>query len=303
MNSKNCVVSYENPDTDGVACSIAMAYLLSVQELDKYVPVVIGDINSETEYVLEALHFNKPTKLSGMGLDVLSYVLVDTHHVLQLPKDFPYDKVKMIIDHHPGGDEGQFSNALIDNRKTGAAASIVAERYFSSGHNEEAMLRLLALAIVSNTLNFNAPSTTLFDRNMFSRINIMYPISEQVISEMFEARSKVLFQDMKAALVSDVKLVNSGIGTVGISQLEVYDLLARINAEAIIAELGALEKRDGIIYIFNGVDIKTRKTIVICAGNLGRTLTRKIFCLPFDNGYELFDRILLRKTDFFPKIN
>ncbi len=303
MKNRNCVVSYENPDTDGVACSIAMAYLLSIQEADNYVPAVIGNINAETEYVLEELHFNKPMKLEEIGMDVSSYVLVDTHHVLQLPKDFPYDKVKMVIDHHPGGNNRQFSNALIDNRKIGAAASIVAERYFHAGHNEEAILRLLALAIVSNTLNFTAPSTTVFDRSMFHRINNMYPISEQLISAMFEARSKVLFQDMKAALASDVKLVNSDIGTVGISQLEVYDLLAGIDVETVMSELKAFEKKDGIVYLFNGVDIKMGKSIVICAGDLGRALAGKIFNLPFDNGYELFDRVLLRKTDFFPNIN
>lgn len=302
MKNRNIVVSYENPDMDGVACSIAMAGLLSDEESDEYIPAVIGKVDAETEYVLEELHIDKPGKLEETDMDALSYVLVDTHHILQLPGNFPYDKVKMIIDHHPNGDDEKFPHAYIDNRKTGAAASIVAERYFDSGNHEERMLRLLSMAIVSNTLNFSAPSTTAFDRNIYNRINDRYPVSEKLISSMFEERSKVLFLDMKGALVSNVKLVQSHVGKVGISQLEIYDLLAGINVETIRTELEALEKNNGMIYLFNGVDIKTKKTIVISAGRSGRDLLRRMFQLPFDNGYELFDRILLRKTDFFPRL-
>lgn len=43
MNKINIVTSYVNPDTDGVACSIAMAKLLSVGG-KQWFPVLLGSM-------------------------------------------------------------------------------------------------------------------------------------------------------------------------------------------------------------------------------------------------------------------
>ena len=124
MNN-NYVMSYINPDTDGIACTIAMAKLLSLKN-ENWIPVVFGSIGRETLFVLNSLEISIPS--TDILLDeVEKIVLVDTHHKSQLPIDFPYDKVVSIIDHHPNGDEDLFPIADILNQKIGAAASLVAE--------------------------------------------------------------------------------------------------------------------------------------------------------------------------------
>src|SRR2546430_15593258 len=51
--------------------------------------------------------------LGGSLVDAEEVVLVDTHHVRQLPEAFPFDRVVEVIDHHPGGDVATFSKASI----------------------------------------------------------------------------------------------------------------------------------------------------------------------------------------------
>ena len=169
MSKTNIVISYSNPDTDGVACSIAMAKLLSMQDEQQWVPMILGSIGEETQFVLQQLNLRGPTILPSFA-NVDKITLVDTHHKAQLPQDFPFERVVTIIDHHPNGDDQLFSTATITNQKIGAAASIVAKLFIDQGVMDISMLQLLGFAILSNTLNFSAPSTTNFDRDIYAQI-------------------------------------------------------------------------------------------------------------------------------------
>jgi inorganic pyrophosphatase/exopolyphosphatase len=301
--TRNFVMSYSNPDTDGVACSIALAKLLTLVEGKKYHPIIQGSLSAETEYVLDWIGLKKPESRSLTG-DISSIALVDTHHKAQLPEDFPFDKVRLIVDHHPNGDDELFFNAKIDNRKIGAAASIIAEMYLLQDNHDQEMLSLLGLAIVSNTLNFIAPSSSDYDMKIYKQIDALYPFTEDIISGMFMQRSSVLQKSLEAALLSDFKTFETKRGIVGIAQMEVYDLMTKINIEEARDTLIRIAHKKGLCYcLFNGVDIKERKSIVVCANAEAEQLADKIFNVPFEKGYSVFDRILLRKTDFIPSLN
>ncbi|MCL2079660.1 MAG: DHH family phosphoesterase [Oscillospiraceae bacterium] len=298
----NIVTSYPNPDTDGVACSIAMANLLSSQK-EEWIPVVLGSIGDETSFVLKHLGLTPPDSdafLSGTE----KITLVDTHHKAQLPPDFPFDKVVSIVDHHPNGNEDLFSNATIVNEKVGAAASLVAQMHFERKRIDKPILALLGFAILSNTLNFSAPSTTEFDRNMFNEIIGIVPISDDLIDEMLEQRSLVLKRDMYTALCSDFKVFDTKSGEVGISQIEAYNLEALIDIPQTIAALQCIAAEKQLTFcLFNGADIKSKRSIVLGVNDESKKLLCSIFQLEQYEEPQIFDRILLRKTDFIPQLN
>ena len=50
------VVGHKNPDTDSISSAIAYAYLKNVCDEGKYIPARAGQINQETQYVLNAFH-------------------------------------------------------------------------------------------------------------------------------------------------------------------------------------------------------------------------------------------------------
>ena len=90
----NYVLSYINPDTDGIACSIAMAKLLSLEN-EKWLPGFFGSIGEETMFILKQLNIPMVNK-EVLFDETEKIVLVDTHHKAQLPVDFPYNKVVLI---------------------------------------------------------------------------------------------------------------------------------------------------------------------------------------------------------------
>lgn len=281
------VVSYPNPDTDGVAC------VLSVAKYYDFLPVMQGRISPETEYVLERLALAPPKRLDRMA-DAESIVLVDTHHLSQIGPAFPADKVIKVIDHHPGGDEQAFYNAQIDNRKIGAAASIVGEMYLQRGDIEKNICKLLQYAIVSNTLNFTAPATSEFDRNIFNRLNALYSVSNHELNEMLHHRKS---DDVMA----DTKYFSFGKGRIAIAQVEEYGL--RITVDEVKKALHTLDKRDELLFsIWNGVDIESGKSTVVFSDGLSDAEAIRLFSYDVRDGVYRTDRILLRKTDFIPAL-
>ena len=166
------------------------------------------------------------------------------------------------------------------------------------------ILHLLGAAILSNTLNFSAPSTANFDRDTYAKIESITQISEEFINGMFEQRSVILKEDIYTALYSDFKVFDTKFGRVGISQIEAYNLETLIDVSATVSTLERIshEKRIGLCF-FNGVDIKTKRSIVLAANHESADLLCKIFKLDSYNVPQIFDRILLRKTDFVPLLN
>jgi len=54
------VFGHKNPDTDSVAAAIAYADLKRQLTGGKYVPARLGDVNSETKFVLDYFKFQCP---------------------------------------------------------------------------------------------------------------------------------------------------------------------------------------------------------------------------------------------------
>lgn len=302
MNKINIVTSYSNPDTDGIACSIAMTQLLS-REDEKWFTVVLGSLGPETTFVLK--HLGIPFPNLTISLDEADkIVLVDTHHKAQLPADFPFNKVVTIIDHHLNGDDHLFPFATILNEKVGAAASLVAKRYIDNNINNIRILSLLGYAILSNTLNFSAPSTTDFDKEVFNQISAIAPIDMESIDEMFRQRSLILKRDIYAALCADFKVFDTKFGKVGISQIEAYNLESQIDVSQFLSALKRIaNERKLNLCMFNGVDIKSKQSLVLAANKESQELLCSIFQLDKYSEPQIFDRILLRKTDFIPQLS
>ena len=77
-NNKVYVVGHKNPDTDSICSAIAYSYLLNATNKYNAVPVRLGEVNRETEYVLKRFGVEHP-------------VLLKT--VKQKVEDLNYDKV------------------------------------------------------------------------------------------------------------------------------------------------------------------------------------------------------------------
>ena len=72
------VSGHKNPDTDSICSAIGYAYLLKAIDRYNAVPVRLGEVSRETEYVLKRFNLEIPTLLKT---------------VKQKVEDLNYDKV------------------------------------------------------------------------------------------------------------------------------------------------------------------------------------------------------------------
>jgi len=95
------VVGHKSPDTDSVASAIAYAHLKKALGMDAK-PAVQGDLNPETQLVLQKFGVAAPEKLTdGTGKKM---ILVDHSDLAQAPDNLSKGEVVEVVDHHKIGD-------------------------------------------------------------------------------------------------------------------------------------------------------------------------------------------------------
>lgn len=298
------VTSYKNPDLDGVASSIALsAYLKTTKGLSAK-PIIFGNLNSETNFVLDLLGLPHPQSFSTKCAPTDVVYLVDTHHLNQVNENVPPECVVQIYDHHPAGNPDAFPNAEIVNEKVGAVATLLAEKFRDENVPLDTNLSvLLYAAIVSNTLDFTAPPTAERDYKAADWLSNQTAIPSDLVDQMFQARSNFDALTTQELLSGDYKEFDFSDVKVGISQIEgvgVTKLLTRPDFETEISQLRF--RMDADHMFLSVVDIREQKTYLVTDQEKTRNILSKAVRAEFPTSVAVFDRILLRKSDLIPSL-
>jgi len=276
------VTSYVNPDTDGITCMLAYGAAVRVSESafpGQILPIMFGRINPETDAVLAYLEaVAPPVGDSAILASADEICLVDTHHRSQLPELFPFEKVIEVIDHHGAGD-APLVNARVQNEAVGAAATLMVERFQAADSVPPVqVVMLMGAGILSNTLDFKAPSTTDRDRQAFDwvRENSAWPAALAV--ELSKARERLLDGSTVDILNADVKVFQvEGDRCLAMSQLEAANasLIAdRGDLVESLAALAALRGADAVVV--NLADLSIGRSLLLSSDEwVCQTLTRR----------------------------
>lgn len=302
---KLIISTYVNPDLDGVASAIVAAEYL-VDDADARFE---GRSTPEIAGVLSALNLAPyETHLFNEAQSPVRTMLVDCHHPAQLPKWLEPTSVTRVIDHHPDGSPEAFPNAAVQNERVGAAATLVAEAVANLGTGlgvlSASHAGLLACAIASNTLDFTAPSSTDRDLRAFDQLRLIASPDEldALLPSMAEWRSSILAGTTEAAVAHDVKVVESLVGPVAVSQLEAdgaRDLLTRTD---LLEQVSALvEAHDSTASLLSLIDTSAGHTYLVSPDQSVRDLLTQLGPVDAAGIVEL-PFIALRKTHVIPAL-
>ncbi len=111
-----CVVGHKNPDTDSVCAAISYAYLKNHTDSPyHFIPARAGEINAETQFVLDYFHVETPALLENIGtrvkdMDIVkvpgarsnislrrAWTLMQEQHIFTLPITTSKNKLKGLI--------------------------------------------------------------------------------------------------------------------------------------------------------------------------------------------------------------
>ena len=151
------VFGHKNPDTDSI-CSSIVHEILDRKNGWETEAVRLGEINKETEYVLNYLGI-QPPKLMECVKEGQQVILVDHNEFNQSVEGIEKANILSVTDHHKIANF-ETSEPLYYNAKPyGCTATILFEEFKRLNHRiEKKEAVLMASAIISDTLLLKSPT-------------------------------------------------------------------------------------------------------------------------------------------------
>lgn len=284
-------------DIDAYACMVAMAELLALKGV-----IAIAYSTAPVNYsVCESLINDGQLshKLpDGMSERNAQYIIVDVSDPNFLSDSVPLDRVVEIFDHHVGFEEywtsriGEGSHIEF----IGAAATLIYREWTSAGLQNKmkrSTAKLLAAAILDNTLNLTSSITTDEDVNSFSELCFITGIDDAFRAEYFSEVQRGVEADLKNAFFGDIKTVRGNkVLPARVAQIAVW------NSASILVRLNEIRTwfagmSDG--WMINLIDIKERCSYFICDEPGYQGKISEVFKIRFENGVAKVPRAYLRK--------
>ena len=217
------VTGHRSPDADTVGSSIAYAALLQKLGYDA-IPVVLGNINNETRYVLETGGIDTPELLEDAS--ACNMVLVDHSDYLHSAEGLRDANVITIIDHHGDGSVTTGNQLIYDARPLGSTATIIWLRYRNYGVEVDRQVAYAMVgSILSDTKNLQSDTTTFADREALKELSLLAGISDPdaFYQRMFQASLSYEGKTDEEIFFDDYKEYESGENKYAIGCINAYD--------------------------------------------------------------------------------
>ena len=250
------VTGHKSPDSDTVGSSIGYAALLQKLGYDAR-PVVLGDINNETKYILESAGLPVPELLEDASR--CNMVLVDHSEYTQSAAGLKDAYIVSIIDHHGDGAVTTGNQLIYDARPLGSTATIIWIRYRNYGVELDKQTAFAMMgSILSDTKNLQSNTTTAADREALKVLSSIAGVSDTnaFYQEMFKASLSYEGKTDEQIFFSDYKEYENNGTKYGIGCINVYDEEgARDMAERMKEQLPIAVKSTGMDMQFAQISI------------------------------------------------
>lgn len=158
------IFGHKNPDTDSICSALVREKIDNNNGWDTKA-VRLGNINKETQYVLNYLGIEAPELIERVE-DGQSVILVDHNEFSQSADNIENAKIEMVVDHHRIANFQTTEPLYYTAKPYGCTATILYEEFKSYDYmnieKKEAVLMLSA--IISDTLLFKSPTCTEKDK-------------------------------------------------------------------------------------------------------------------------------------------
>lgn len=301
------VFGHLSPDTDATCSAIVWAWYLNEHTAHEATPFVLGELNSETAFVLNHFGFNTPELLTDLnpGDDV---VVVDTNNPQELPANISEANILQIIDHHKlVGGLTTDTPPDITIRPLACTATIQFDLMTQAGVTiPKNIAGLMLSAILSDTLAFRSPTTTPHDKDVVEKLASIAGIDHIAYADlMFAAKSDISGFTDSGLIKLDSKKYEVGDKNFRVSVLETttpHTVLARkegiIDAiKTCVAEEGDID--DVLLFI---VDILNEEATVLTYNDLTKQVISSSFGVSVTEDTEVLPGIVSRKKQILPAL-
>ncbi|MBC1607206.1 manganese-dependent inorganic pyrophosphatase [Listeria welshimeri] len=267
--TKTLVFGHKNPDTDTICSAISYAELKKAQGAD-IEAVRLGELNSETTFVLDYFQVTAPRLVQTVANEVSEVALVDHNERQQSADDIDEVTVTAVVDHHRIANF-ETSDPLYYRAEPVGCTTTILLKMFRENEVEisKTVAGLMLSAIISDTLLFQSPTCTEEDKVAAEKLAVIADVDIQTYGmEMLKAGADVSKKTV-AELLLDAKEFNMNGNKVEIAQINVVDVNDVLNRRS---EVEALMTKNVVdkgldLYLFVITNILTNDSIGISIGS------------------------------------
>ena len=302
MQNKIIAIGHKNPDADSVLAAILVSKFGKKIFGFNVEAVVANEINNETKFILNLLKIKTPRILKKIKNEKV--ILVDTTEPNQIIDGLTEDNLLAIIDHHNLG--GLQSSKPIYTRvePIGCTGSVMYKILKEENIKiDKVSAVIMIVCIISDTLNFNSPTTTNEDKKILKELNKIAKLNlKKFTKDLFAAKSSLKGISVKDIVNKDYKQFDMGEYKVGIGVWETTNPESvNLQKDKIIKELVRKKKKEKLDYLFfAAVDIVKNNSYLYTIGEEENVLAEKIFKGEVKDEVMFLKNIVSRKKQVVP---
>ena len=302
VNNKTLIFGHKNPDTDSIMSSMVMANLEN-QLGNEAIPVRLGKINKETEYVFNYLQIERPEEISDIE-DGQNVILVDHNESTQSANNISNANILKVIDHHTMNFVAPYQ--LYYRAEPGGCTATVLYKMYKEYDVEitKTIATLMLSAIISDTLLLKSPTCTKEDKVIAEKLAKIAEVDlEKYGKDLLKAGTDISDFTPEEVINIDSKLFEKGGKKFKIAQINTADIddvfKNKAYFETAINNEIANENLD--LYVFAATDILNSNSKIISLGN-DSNIVEKAYGVTLDDHTAMLENVVSRKKQMLPKI-
>ena len=302
--NKTIAIGHKNPDTDSALSAILVSRFGKRIFGADVKAAIAGDINNETRYILNFLKIKKPGILKKIKNEKV--ILVDTTEPNQIIKGLTEDNLLAVIDHHNLGGLKSSKPIYCRIEPIGCTGSVIYKILREKNIKiDKTSAIIIITCIVSDTLNFNSPTTTNEDRKILKELNKIARLNiKKFVKDLFAAKSNLKGISVKDIIEKDYKQFEMGGNKVGIGVWETTDPEGvNLQKDKIIKALVSKKKKEKLDYLFfAAVDILKNNSYLYLIGGKENIAAEDIFGGENKDGVMFLKGVVSRKKQVVPQL-
>lgn len=304
MSEKVYIFGHKNPDTDSICSSLVEEILDKKNGWNDVQAKRLGNINKETQYVLNYLGIEPPELLERVE-ENQEVLLVDHNDFVESVDGIEKAKILGVTDHHKIANFRTVEPLYYTAKPYGCTCTIFYEEFKRLGHKIDKKEAILMLsAIISDTLLLKSPTTTEHDKIALEELGKIADIDVNTYGlEMLKAgtdlsdfsEEELINLDSKLKVTDNFKYVVAQVNAVSIN-----DVLKR--EEKLKEEiLKSIKENKLDMFILLITDILNSNSEAIVLGNRS-DVAEKAFEKTLNNNRMFLEGVVSRKKQVIPVI-
>ncbi len=305
MENKIYIFGHKNPDTDSIGSSMVKGILDRKKGINNVEAKRLGNINKETQYMLDYLNLQAPELLEKVG-EGQEVCLVDHNEFNQSVEGIEKAKILSVTDHHRIANFETSEPLYYTAKPYGCTSTILFEEFKNNNIEiEKTEAVLMASCIISDTLLLKSPTTTEHDKKALAELEKIASIDVNKYGlEMLKAGTdlddfsaeELVNLDAKSLDKNGSKFVIAQVNTVSIEDVlkRQEELETAINKE--------IETKNLDLFVFAITDILNSNSEVIALGKRVDAV-EKGFDKKLEDNKMFLEGVVSRKKQLLPVID